>query len=953
MERKGDFLYNRRTRGSERRGVFPVPDISRVHSREQQSRADKAKLLELIRERELARRNEQADKLAQELGNKELPIYRHKQEVLASIESYKATILGGETGSGKSTQLPQYLLESGYDKIFVLVPRRVIADGLGERIRDELVMQQGDDAAELVGIVHGERRDIHESDRITVMTPNTFNRMAMSLQTEYADKRVAIISDEIHEANLYSEIATGVAAQSVQAYPDWRLIAASATLNTEALKPSFEQLNGGYVPVITVEGRPFQVELKESEQETSMEAYARVGSEHQKAMIFTSGKKEIDHIINETTRVLTQRGIDVDQRIVFRKLHAELTEVELSHINDPVPEGRRLVIVSSPAGMSGITIPGVTLVVTDGTINRQELDEDGTPGLTRRYLSQAEVTQQIGRAGRDVPGGVGILARPTSIIDDSLRRRGVAVDEPAMPFVPFQEREPHAPPEIYHTNLSRVVLGVAALDRRFSDINAYIPHSVSASAIINAEETLSRLGALDADDGVTEVGRRMDRFPISPELSRGLIEAFGPHRTLQHMARAAFIVAAIESGGLQDFDSPHLAQARQLIRPETSDDFIAQLDLMTQLQLLSEADTVAQRDFLDSYGLHEKRVETARKLARKILGTVRIHPDNTVVSVPTSDEESLLRRDLTAGMIDQVYVRTAPIRKSPAYVNIHGNQDSTRRVLSRRSIATGQAPYLAGFPRWYETIDKKSKQRIRHNIIELTMEVDPDVVGEYATQNRLLIGKLVGSRVKDGEVVELEQATFGTIEVGEPDISLTRVHVPESSRRQLVEYALKKPGPAQLALRALADELAWYHQSIPSDELLQYKKGTTPAELTKEGIRELIDIESRGLRRADQLDDRLAQYIYSRNLTINRYYDEQARQELQKRSPQECVIGHTLTSLHYDAGVPYVTRLTPSQVRTVKAVGSPVLLPDGREILLQRAKPEGGVERISMARLEG
>src|SRR5690606_27097677 len=112
------------------------------------------------------------------------------------------------------------------------------------------------------------------------------------------------------------------------------------------------------------------------------------------------------------------------EKVVFRILHSQLSKVELSHLNDPVPEGHRLVIVATPAGMSGITIEGLTLVITDGTINRQELDDENYGGLVRHYLSKAEIIQQIGRAGRDVAGGIGIVAKPTMVIEDMLRKKG-------------------------------------------------------------------------------------------------------------------------------------------------------------------------------------------------------------------------------------------------------------------------------------------------------------------------------------------------------------------------------------------------------------------------------------------------------------------------------------------------------------------------------------------------
>jgi HrpA-like RNA helicase len=162
------------------------------------------------------------------------------------------------------------------------------------------------------------------------------------------------------------------------------------------------------------------------------------------------------------------------------------------------------------------------------------------------------------------------------------------------------------------------VLSVAVLDLRFGDINAYIPHSVAPSAIINAEESLSRLGALNDDDKITKTGREMDEFPISPELSRGLVEMQRAEkrgeRTAQHLARSAFIAAAVETGGLQDFTAKKPKTWRALIRPDVNDDFIAQLDLMTATQGLDYLEPKEAFDFMDKFSIHPKRLERAQKV---------------------------------------------------------------------------------------------------------------------------------------------------------------------------------------------------------------------------------------------------------------------------------------------------------------------------------------------------
>ncbi|MBC7564994.1 DEAD/DEAH box helicase family protein [Candidatus Saccharibacteria bacterium] len=944
--------FKRRDHGSERRGVFSVPaDSNALTFRREQSKQSKARVLAKYQEIQRSRIEELQKS---DLGNKSLPAYKHKQEIIANIDAYKAVILGGPTGSGKSTQLPQYLYEAGYDKTIVLVPRRIIADGLGERIREEFKDQLGIDESEnIVGIVHGERVELHDDNRVMVMTPNTFNRMEKDLSEKYGNKKVAIISDEIHEANLFTEIATGIAAMAVQEHDQWRLVAASATHNSESLQKSFQALNkDSYVPMINIEGRPFNVDMKEEPGLNLMEVYAKVGKEHEKTMLFTSGKREIDHIIEQTIAELDKNDPFSSKSVVFRKLHGELSEFELSHIDDPIPEGSRLVIVSSPAGMSGITIPGVTLVVTDGTINRQELDEDGIPGLVRHYLSKDEVIQQIGRAGRDVPGGIGYIADPTTVMDDELRKRGKEVEIPQMEYLPFEEREQHAPPEIYHTNLSRVVLSVAVLDLRFGEINEYIPHSVSPSAIINAEESLSRLGALNDEDKITKTGKAMDEFPISPELSRGLVEMQRAERvgerTAQHLARSAFIAAAVETGGLQDFTAKKPKTWRALIRPEVTDDFIAQLDLMTAVQGLGRLDPKEAFDFMDKYSIHPKRLERAQKVTRKILQAFKMSQDNIIVTAPLPDEEALMRSDFTAGMIDLVYEEAGKSYRKTLYKNIHGDETATKRLISQRSVSEpSRGQLVAGIPRWYE---KQSKDGVkRFDVIEMTLMVEPSVVGHYALQNDLLMGRLLSPQMDGDRIAEREQMMFGTIPVGAPVKSDSRELIPKASQEVLVERVLEKPGDAQRALRSIADELQWYKNAFPDDMLADFRKTKSPEDITKESIKELVKNYAQHTRTMSEIERRLSELVYRKNITIHRYFDESARRELQRLSPGSVEVrGVGVLRVLYENGTPYFTRgdgLTEAQFK-IAAANRPTL-PDGREILFQTEKTGGGAERVS------
>ncbi len=944
----GNVPFRRKNHGSDRRGIRGVPDYNHASSL-QQSRADQERTLAAILERR--------DK-ALGIGNRNLPAFKHKFELVENIDSYKAVVVGGETGSGKSTQLPQYLYEAGYDLTIVLVPRRVIADGLGERIREEMAGQLEDfKPDEEVGIIHGERVEKHENNRILVMTPNTYIKMAKEFEALHGDKKVAIIADEIHEANLFTELAVGVAAKSVEEHDTWRIVAASATHNAETLEGPFQKINEGYVPKVQIEGRPFNVELVEEEKLNPMQAYAKYGEEHEKAMIFTSGKKEIEHIIDETKKELEKKEKGSSQNVIFRILHGELTERELSHINEPIPEGYRLCIVSSPAGMSGITIPGVTMVATDGTINRAELDDDDAEGLARRYLSKAGIIQQIGRAGRDVPGGVGYLCAPVVVKSESKTKKTTQELMEEFVYRPFEGREAHEPPEIWHTNLSRAALSMSALDFRLFDINSYIPHKMKQIDILNAEEALYRLGALREDATITQIGKSMDRFPISPELSRGLHEVFTRQRSLE-MARAAFIAGALGSGGLQDFMAKPAQQkaAKELLRDTTKDDFVAQLDIMSALYERMKTRVVYDGEMREM-GLSPKRVNRAMKVARKALATEGLYLHNLDITPPTSDEEQQIRDDFSAGFIDMTYqyVGKEARSKQPLYRNIHGNKDSTKRKVSNRSFASvKEGAHIAGIPRWYNNGIRKDGTPIKHDIVDLVMPVDPTVISKWAVQHGVTQRQVVSAEMRGAQVVERQQEFFGSITVATLDsdpneIKEGMVVISEKAQKKLAEYIINHPDDALRALRDLVKDLGDIRTMLPPDELEKIRRHDAPEDITNHEINEYVEEFAKHTTYAHEVDEMLRQLSFSRGFSLSRYYSPEDFLKAKERSPDVLAIAGTMSTVRYKEGVPYVSGLTRQQKR---AINWPVYLADGREVFWNKPLPDGTKELVSMETLK-
>lgn len=939
QKRSNNHQFRGRRTGTERRGTIATPLDRYIGLAQEQSTRDRRRLLEKIR-----LRHEEAKQLEGGIGNKTLPVFNHKSEIIETIEQHKAVIIGGETGSGKSTQIPQYLYEAGYDKTFVLVPRRVIANGLYDRLNEELSEQLGDVGNDVVGVIHGERVEYDEErNKIVVMTPQTFSKMEAELRRRYADNKIAIITDEIHEANLNSEIAAGIAGSTVSELDNWRLIASSATHDLETLKRPFSKINNGVVPSIQIEGRPFTYEVREEPHLSSMDLYAEVGDDYEKTIIFTSGKKEIDFIIEKTRQSLERKKRGSASKVIFRKLHGELTEVELAQINDPIPEDCRLVIVSSPAGNSGITIPGTQLVITDGTVNRAELDHEGTPGLVRHQASIAEITQQMGRAGRDVVGGVAYLTKPVDYRDyDS----GKNPSESTLCFESILSREKHAPADIYSTRLGRTALEVAGIGRRMGDINSFLPHAVTPSAISQAEELLVRIGALNGEVEITPIGMDMNRFALSPELSRGVVEVKRQGRPQQQLARIALMAAAIEVGGLQDYTDKNKTNWKQLLSVDIDNDYSAQLELFNQVGITEEGRDI---QWMREHDLHPKRIQQARKLAGKILGSLKMDPNNITLNPISYSEQQELFRDATAGMIDFIHEPAGKSRQHEIlYRNIHGHQNSTRRKISNRSMLSGDHKFVAGFPRWF--INKRDQYE---HIIELNFPVNAADVAEFAELNNVLGSRLLAPALRDDRVVEMEQPSFGSIDVGEPRVRVAAERIPAESQKLLLKLLNDNPGREQRSLIDIAKTLDHYKRRLPEGEFETYLRKGHPDIITHNYIQDLLQGYVQQYRSKGEIEEQIRLHIYKERIGIDEYLEQDAINEINRRSPNELSVpGFSLPLLinYSDNADPYISSIRPADHKRLKG---PIYLKDGREVLIQVSKPDRGVYRVSAVALMG
>ena len=558
-----------------------------------------------------------------------LPIYRVRDEILDTLQSGPAVIIEAPTGSGKSTQVPQMLLDGGLadkGRVVVLQPRRLAARMLARRVATERGVGLG-------GEVGYQVRFDNSSCRETRIKFETDGIILRELQSDPLLRDVGvIIFDEFHERHLYSDIMLGLAKGLLATVrPDLKLVVMSATLEADALVPFL-----GGCSVVRTEGRTFPVDiryLKPSARVAKLSPWDVVARElpgvlHDQAggdvLVFMPGAYEI----RRTIEAIQHQPAVRDCLVV--PLYGDLSPEEQDRAVGPAAQ--RKIIVSTNVAETSLTIDGVTAVIDSGLVRRACFDpRRGINTLLVEKNSQASATQRAGRAGRTAPG---ICLRLWNERDHT-------------------KRQPHDVPELLRVDLSETVLQLKQMGiTSLLDFPWVTPPPVST--VERAVSLLQDLGALDANTSVTPTGARMVAFPLHPRIARMLIAAehYGCVPTL-------CLVAA-------------LLQERSIVlrRPGT-EIRKRQLDLLdgredSDILLMIRAWEAAQRhgfrrDACESLGVHGAAARAAGKLQQQLERTAESQGLDCFESAPSPEN---IYKCLLAGFSDHVAVRTGSDRCS-------------------------------------------------------------------------------------------------------------------------------------------------------------------------------------------------------------------------------------------------------------------------------------------------
>ena len=440
---------------------------------------------------------------------KGLPVYAVRDAIVASVRASPVLVVVGETGSGKTTQLPQFLLDDlGRPNIACTQPRRVAALTVAQRVAMERRCVLGEEVGYTVRFDDKTSRQT----RLKYMTDGMLLREC--LIDPLLKRYDIIILDEAHERTIATDILLGLLkAARERRKGSFRLIIMSATLDVEGYQGFFPESSAIYI-----RGRqhPVDVFYLSAPQESYLDALvaAVLQLHHDEGegdiLGFLTGQEEIEvahRLINERIKALTDSDID-GSRAGRRKLHvvpmyAALPPDKQLLAFEPVPEGDRKVVLSTNIAETSITIPGIRYVVDPGFVKSRSYN----PGLGADLLqvlpiSKAQAWQRTGRAGREGPGKCYRLFTEEA----------------------FMGLKEVAQPEIQRANLASVVLQLKSMNIKDPLTFAFMDPPPKAS-LIRALELLYGLQALDPLGNLTDLGRELARLPVDPMFARAIIKS--------------------------------------------------------------------------------------------------------------------------------------------------------------------------------------------------------------------------------------------------------------------------------------------------------------------------------------------------------------------------------------------------------------------------------------------
>lgn len=715
----------------------------------------------------------------------DLPISERREEIADAVRKHQVVVVAGETGSGKTTQLPKICLELGRGlrgTIGHTQPRRLAARTVAQRIADELHTALGD----VVGYAVRFTDQVSDRTLVKLMTDGIL------LAEIQRDRRLlrydTLILDEAHERSLNIDFLLGYLRELLPRRPDLKVIVTSATIEPQRFAAHFGGADGGLsVPIVEVSGRSYPVEIRyrplevavspgtdddpddpdheivrtetRDEIEAIIDAIGELEAEPPgDVLVFLSGEREI----RDTAEALTGlRNTEV------LPLYARLPTAEQQKVFAP-HTGRRVVLATNVAETS-LTVPGIRYVVDPGNARISRYSRRlKVQRLPIEPISQASAAQRAGRCGRLAPG---VCIRLYSERD-------------------FAARPRYTDPEILRTNLAAVLLQMAAL--QLGAPPGYVENfpfldPPDRRSIRDGVQLLQELGAFDRDGAITDLGRRLARLPVDPRLGRMILQAQTEGCVPQVLVLAAALT--IPDPRERPADREEAARQRHARFADENSDFMSYLNLWNYLrEQRRELSGNAFRRLCRDEFLHYLRIREWQDLVGQLRSIAR-DLGLAASGVEYDDvDPARIHAALLAGLLSHVGMRREDARE---YLGAR----NSRFVLAPGSVLTKRPPRWVVVAELVETsrLYGRTAARIQPEAVE---RVAGDLVQRTYSEPHWDAGR--------GEVLAYERVTlYGLPLVARRRVGYARVE-PQVARELFIRHALVE-GDWQTRHRFLGD----------------------------------------------------------------------------------------------------------------------------------------------------
>ncbi|KAI9675587.1 MAG: hypothetical protein M1817_000953 [Caeruleum heppii] len=609
---------------------------------------------------------------------KSLPIYSFRDDLLAAVEKFQVLIIVGETGSGKTTQIPQYLHEAGYTKGGLKVgctqPRRVAAMSVAARVAEEVGVKIGNEVGYSI------RFEDATSDK-TVLKYMTDGMLLREFLTEpdlggYS----ALMIDEAHERTLHTDILFGLVKDIARFRPELKLLISSATMDAQKFARYFDD-----APIFNIPGRRYPVDIHYTPQPEANYLAAAVTTIFQihitqgrgDILVFLTGQEEIEAAEQNLQETARKLGSKVPEMVIC-PIYANLPSELQSKIFEPTPPNARKVVLATNIAETSLTIDGIVYVIDPGFVKENVYNpRTGMESLVVTPCSRASANQRSGRAGRVGPGKCFRLYTKWAF---------------------YNELEENTTPEIQRTNLNSVVLLLKSLG-----INDLIEFDFMdpppAETLIRALEQLYALGALNDRGELTKVGRQMAEFPTDPMLAKSILAA-DKHGCVEEVLSIIAMLGEASALFYRPKDKKiHADSARNRFTIKEGGDHFSLLNIWNQWVDADFSYVWARENFLQQRSL--SRARDVRDQLAKLC-------DRVEVTVETAGANNLvpIQKALTAGFF-------------PNCARLQRGGDSYRTVKNGMTVYLHPSSTLFEVnPKWviYYELVLTSKEYMRSNM---------------------------------------------------------------------------------------------------------------------------------------------------------------------------------------------------------------------------------------------